>query len=155
DGARGPGGALSADRRRALRLRHATAGRRHPAFLKALMPWLGVTGVVALAVTLVVLTLRPTDVPAYAPTPPAPRAVGSSLVGPVLYTVDATAPDAWRHFSFRLGSVVDTPADLAFRRYAIVAGPGAGILDLGERRLDEIRTAPADGYQANEGQADP
>jgi hypothetical protein len=123
--------------------------------LKSLMPWLGAAGVVALAVTLVALTLRPADVPTYPPTPPAPHDVGSVLVGPVLYTVDATAPDAWRHFSFRLGSVVETPADLAFRRYAIVAGPGAGILDLGERHLDEVRTVPADGYQANEGQADP
>lgn len=123
--------------------------------MKPLTPWLGAAGVVALAVTLVALTLRPNDVPAYAPTPPAPHDVGSGLVGPRLYTVDATAPDAWRHFSFRLGSVVETPADLAFRRYAIVAGPGAGILDLGERRLDEVRDVPADGYQANEGQADP
>ena len=119
------------------------------------MPWLGAAGVLTLAVTLVALTLRPTDVPTYPPTPPVPHDVGSDLVGPVLYTVDATAPDAWRHFSFRLGSVVETPADLAFRRYAVVAGPGAGILDLGERRLDEVRTVPADGYQTNEGQADP
>jgi hypothetical protein len=77
----------------------------------------------------------------------------------VLYTVDATAPDAWRHFSLRLGSVVETGGsphwDLGFRRYAIVAGPGAGILDLGERRFDEVRTVPAAGYQANEGAAEP
>jgi hypothetical protein len=119
------------------------------------MPWLGAAGVVALAVTLVALTLRPTDVPTYAPTPPDPREAAAGLVGPILYTVDATAPDVWRHFSFRLGSVVEMPADLGFRRYAIVAGPGAGILDLGERRLDEVRAVPAEGYQANEGHADP
>lgn len=123
--------------------------------MRPLAPWLGAAGVVALGVTLVALTLRPTDVPTYAPTPPAPREAGPGLVGPVLYTVDATAPDVWQHFSFRLGSVVPAPADLAFRRYAIVAGPGAGILDLGERDFDAVRSVPADGYQANEGQADP
>jgi HmuY protein len=123
--------------------------------LKRLTPWLAAAGVVALAVILVALTLRPTEVPTYTPTPPDARDAGPGLVGPVLYTVDATAPDAWRHFSFRLGSVVERPADLAFRRYAIVAGPGAGILDLGEQGFDAVRTAPADGYQANEGRADP
>src|SRR4030095_1755548 len=114
-GARRAGRALSADRRRALRLRHAAAGRRLAAFLKPLMPWLGAAGVVALAVTLVALTLRPTDVPTYAPTPPDPREAAAGLVGPILYTVDATAPDVWRHFSFRLGSVVEAPAGLGFR----------------------------------------
>lgn len=119
----------------------------------------GVTMVVAVAVTLVGLTLRPRAVPTYAPTTPAPQAVPRALVGPVVYTVDATQPDAWRHFSFALGSVVETGGaphwDLAFRRYAIIAGPGAGILDLGERRFDEVRTVPAEGYRANEGAADP
>jgi len=122
-------------------------------------PIVAVTAVAAVAVTLVALTLRPADVPTYPPTPPAPREVGRAPVGPVLYTVDATAPDAWRHFSFRLGSVVETAGsphwDLGFRRYAIIAGPGAGILDLGERRFDEVRTVPATGYQPNEGAADP
>ncbi|MGH7419634.1 MAG: HmuY family protein, partial [Candidatus Rokuibacteriota bacterium] len=97
-------------------------------------------------------------VPTYAPTSPAPRDLGRALVGPVLYTVDATAPEAWRRFSFRLGSVVEDGGhdwDMAFRRYAIIAGPGAGILDLGERRFDEVRTVPAEGYQANEGAAEP
>jgi hypothetical protein len=53
--------------------------------------------------------------------------------------------------------VIDGPEswDLAFRRYAIVAGPGAGILDLGEIRFDDVRTVPASGYLANEGRADP
>ena len=124
-----------------------------------LAPILGVTMVAAVAVTLVALTLRPRQVSTYAPTPPAPREAPRALVGPVLYTVDATAPEAWRHFSFRLGSVVETGGaphwDLAFRRYAIIAGPGAGILDLGKRRFDEVRAVPPAGYQANEGAADP
>jgi hypothetical protein len=121
-------------------------------------PVLGVAAVVAIGVTLVALTLRPQPpVPTYAPTPPAPRDVGRALVGPVLYTVDATAPDGWRRFSFRLGSVVDDGGhdwDLAFRRYAIITGPG-GVLDLGEARFDEVRTVPASGYQLNEGHAEP
>jgi hypothetical protein len=124
-----------------------------------LAPVLGVAVMAAIAVTLVVLTLRPAAVETYAPTPPAPAEVGRALVGPVLYTVDARASDAWTYFSFRLGSVVDTGGgphwDLGFRRYAIIAGPGAGILDLGERRFDEVRTVPADGYQPNEGAAEP
>jgi hypothetical protein len=120
---------------------------------------LGATLVVAVAVVLVALTLRPRDVPTYAPTTPAPREAPRGLVGPVVYTVDATQPDAWRRFSFAQGSVVDTGGgphwDLGFRRYAIIAGPGGGILDLGERRFDEVRTVPAEGYQPNEGAADP
>ena len=121
------------------------------------MPWLAAAGVVTLAVTLVALTLRPAAVPTYLPTPPAPREAGRALVGPVLYTVDATVADAWRHFSFQLGSVIEAPVswDLAFRRYAIVAGAGGGILDLGEVRFDDVRSVPAAGYQANEGNADP
>jgi hypothetical protein len=120
---------------------------------------LGATMVVAVTVALVGLTLRPRQVPTYSPTAPAPQEAPRRLVGPIVYTVDATQPDAWRHFSFRQGSVIDTGGtphwDLGFRRYAIIAGPGAGILDLGERTFDEVRTVPAEGYQPNEGAADP
>jgi heme-binding HmuY-like protein len=125
--------------------------------MKQLLPGLAAAGVIVLAVTLVALTLRPTAVPTYSPTPAAPREVGRGLAGPTLYTIDATAAEAWRHFAFHLGSVIDGPEswDLAFRRYAIVAGPGAGILDLGEIRFDDVRTVPATGYLANEGRADP
>lgn len=112
-------------------------------------PLLAVVVIVALTVTLVALTLRTPSVPSYAPTAPAPRDVGSALVGPVLYTVDATAADAWRHFSFREGSVVEGGGwDLAFRRYAIIAGQG-GIVDLGAVAFDDVRTVPATGYQAD------
>jgi len=69
--------------------------------------------------------------------------------------VDATAPDAWQAFSFRRGSVIVGQGDLAFRRYSIVAGLGAGIRDLGETRFDDVRAVPADGYLANEGRAEP
>jgi HmuY protein len=124
--------------------------------LRRLGPGLAAAVVVAVAVTLVALTLQaPEAPPTFTPTVPAPKEAGGALVGPVLYTVDARAADGWRHFSFRLGSVVEVPADLAFRRYAIVAGTGGGIADLGEVRFDQVSTVPATGYQANEGQADP
>ncbi len=122
--------------------------------MKRLAPALAAGAVVV--VTLVALTLRQPEVPAYAPSPATPRDAGAALVGPIVYTVDATAPDAWRAFSFRLGAVLDTGVgDLAFRRYSIIAGPGAGIRDLGEVPFDGVRAVPAHGYLANEGAADP
>ena len=118
-------------------------------------PALGAAAVVAVAVGLVALTLQPRDVPTYPPTPAVPRDAGRALVGPVLYTVDAMQADTWRRFSFRLGAAVDGGGDLAFKRYAIVAGPGAGLLDLGEARFDDVKTVPAGGYRGNEGAAEP
>ena len=118
-------------------------------------PILAATIVTAVAVVLVALTLRPPDVPTYPVTRAAPRDAGRALVGPVLVTLDATSAEAWRNFSFRLGAVVDGPGDLAFKRYAIVAAPGAGIRDLGETSFDQVRAVPADGYVANEGAAEP
>ena len=130
-----------------------------------LVPLVAVAGIIAGAAVLVGLTLRQPMVPTYAPTPLAPHDAGASRVGPVLYTVDATAPDLWRPFSFKLGSVLDDTAaattggvargDLVFRRYSIVAGLGAGIRDLGETRFDDVQNVPTDGYVGNEGQADP
>ncbi len=124
--------------------------------MKWLVPALAIAAIVVATVTFVALTLRQPGVPTYAPTPPTPREAGAALVGPILYTVDATAPEAWQAFSFRLGSVIDAgQGDLAFRRYSIVAGLGAGIRDLGETRFDDVRAVPADGYLANEGRAEP
>ena len=114
--------------------------------------------VVGLAAVLVMLTLRQPDVPVYTPTPAAPHESGRRLVGPVLYTVDASQAEAWRYFSFRLGSVVDDEGkgwDLAFRRYAIITGQGGGVLDLGERRFDDVRSVPTEGYVATEHAGDP
>ena len=125
-----------------------------------LSPAVAAASVLVVAATLVSLTLRPAPpVPTYAPTAPAPREAPRALVGPVLSTVDATAPDVWRHLSIRLGSVVDARGpqgwDLAFRRYAIIAGAGSGILDLGEIPFDEVRTVPVTGYRANDSGGDP
>jgi hypothetical protein len=64
---------------------------------------LAVGAVLGLAGVLVALTLKTPSVPTYAPTTVAARDVGARLVGPILYTVDASAPDIWRYFSFRLG----------------------------------------------------
>jgi hypothetical protein len=114
--------------------------------------------VVAVAALLVALTLRQPDVPGYPPTAVTPSDIGRRLVGPVLYTIDATEAEAWRYFSFRLGSLVTDESkgwDLAFRRYAIITSQGGGALDLGERRFDEVRSVPADGYIATERAGEP
>ena len=109
-----------------------------------------VAAMVIVVAGLVALSLRQPSVPMYAPTPPAPREVGRALVGPVLYTVDATSSERWRHFSFRLGSVIDTagPADwdLAFRRYQIMVN--SGVVDLGDVAFASVTSAPDSGYQA-------
>jgi hypothetical protein len=119
-------------------------------------PILAATLVSAIAVTLVALTLRrPDDVPTWAPSTAVPAETGRALVGPARYTLDAREADAWRQFSFRLGSAVESGGDLAFKRYAIVAGVGAGVLDLGEVRFEDVISVPADGYQPNEGAAEP
>jgi heme-binding HmuY-like protein len=120
---------------------------------------LAVGAVLGIAAVLVALTLQAPAVPTYSPTTPQARAAGPGLVGPILYTVDASAPDVWRYFSFRVGSLVETPGprgwDLAFRRYSIIAGDGVGIRDLGESRLEDVRTVPATGYVTNDGRGEP
>jgi hypothetical protein len=128
-------------------------------------PLAGVAVVVLVAVTLVTLSLRQPDVPTYAPTRPEPRDAGRALVGPVVYTVDATSPDDWAYFSFRLGAVVPEPGprewDLAFRRFRILANGGrgfggeGGIVDLGPVAFDAVVAVPEAGYVPNEGRPDP
>jgi hypothetical protein len=118
-------------------------------------PIIATTLVSAVAIVLVALTLRPPDVATYPLTARATPPAGGTLVGPVLYTLDATGAEAWRNFSFKAGAVVDGVGDLAFKRYAIVAGPGAGIRDLGEIAFDQVRAVPPDGYVTNEGAAEP
>jgi len=121
-----------------------------------------VAAVALAAVAFVALTLRQANVATFAPTPPAPREAGRALVGPLVYTVDATDPERWRHFSFRLGAVVDGPEwDLAFRRYQVIANGGpsyqgkGGIVDLGEVGFDQVHTLPTTGYQVTEARPDP
>jgi hypothetical protein len=124
-----------------------------------------IAAMVAAATTLVVLSVRRPPVPMYAPTPPSPRDAGRALVGPRLYTVDATRPQEWRYFSFRFGSVLaeagPTDWDLAFRRYQVIANGGprfagrGGVVDLGRVAFPDVASVPASGYQATEGDVDP
>ena len=126
---------------------------------------LAVVAVVIVGATLVTLSLRAPSVPMYAPTPPSPRDAGATRVGPVVVTIDATAQDQWRYFSFRLGSIVENPGsrewDLAFRRYQIISNGGrefvgqAGIVDVGAVRFADVTAAPETGYVLTEGTADP
>ncbi len=126
---------------------------------------LAVAAIVIVAATLVGLSLRQPTVPTYTPTSPSPRDAGRALVGPVLYTVDASSPEHWRYFSFRLGSVMDNAGamdwDLAFRRYQVIANGGAqfsgrgGIVDLGEVAFGDVTSVPDAGYQGTEGGMDP
>jgi len=122
--------------------------------------------IVAAGAGFVAFTLRQPKVATFAPTAPAPRDAGRALVGPVVYTVDATDPEQWRYFSFRLGAVVDEPRDsaawdLAFRRYQVIVNGGAGypgqggIVDLGDVGFGGVQTAPTSGYQLTETQPDP
>ena len=128
-------------------------------------PIAAAAAVVVVGVVLVALTLQRPALPTYAPTTPAPREAGSTLVGPVVYTVDATSQEQWRYFSFRLGSVVENPGaldwDLAFRRYQIIANGGGqfvgkgGVADLGAVPFERVGAVPEEGYQATEGAASP
>ncbi len=112
---------------------------------------------VALAVLLVAASLRRPEPPSYPPTVAEPRAVGDSLIGPVTYTIDASAPEDWRFFDFSRGSLVQDPApldwDLAFRRFNIATNGGdgfagqGGALDLGEVAFDSVARVPPEGYQ--------
>jgi hypothetical protein len=127
-------------------------------------PILGVAALIAVSAVLVALTLRQPSVPMYAPSPPVAADAGRALVGPRVYTVDATDPEIWRYFSFRLGTVIEAAGgdwDLAFRRYQILANGGpqypgrGGIADLGTVAFDEVHAVPNTGYQPNERTPDP
>lgn len=119
---------------------------------------------VAAAVAMVVFSLQRPPVQEYLPTTAQPVAVGDSLMGPEVYTVDASSSSEWIFFDFSRGSVVDDPAptewDLAFQRFYIVANGGegfpgrGGLRDLGPVPFDSVKVVPADGYVASEAGTD-
>ncbi len=123
-----------------------------------ILPGLLVGAMALVAAALVVGSLRRPEPPAWAPTSPAPAEAGDSLVGPRVYTVDATDPDRWRFFDFSRGSVVDRPGprewDLAFRRNEIVVNGGdlaggAGARPLERGDFDSVGIVPSDGYRGS------
>lgn len=126
---------------------------------------IAIAAMVLVTATLVVLSVRKPPVATYAPTSAAPRDAGRALVGPVLYTVDASSPDQWRYFSFRFGGVLENAGpkdwDLAFRRYQIIANGGprfagaGGVVDLGVVVFDDVKLVPEAGYQVTEGDMEP
>ena len=68
------------------------------------------------------------------------RPAGDTLVGSALYTLDASSTDEWQRFAFARGATVSAGSqwDLAFRRFHVVAGAGAGIQDLGAVPFDSV-----------------
>lgn len=110
------------------------------------------------AVALVLTSLRRPEVATFVPTTADPEEIGARLVGPVTYTVDASA-ERWLFFDFSSGSTVESPGprdwDLAFRRFNVIAngGPGfageGGAIDLGEVDFESVGELPADGYLEN------
>jgi len=103
-----------------------------------------------LIVSLVIGSLTTPEFPPYAPTVPQPAVVGDSLVGPAVYTLDASSTDRWCRFDFRRSAAVDSGGwDIAFRRFHLITAPGGGIVDLGPVAFDSVRELPAGGYLAN------
>jgi len=76
---------------------------------------------------------------------------GDSLVGPAIYTLDASSTQDWRALDVaRRATVPPTEKwDLAFRRFHVVAGPGAAIQDLGAVPFDSVGLVPEQGYLPN------
>src|SRR5207247_11227894 len=85
----------------------------------------------------------------------APVAVGGSagdaLVGPAIYTLDASSTSDWRAFAFARRSTM-SPAgawDLAFRRFHVIAAPGAGLQAPGAAPFESVAVVPEHGYLGN------
>ncbi|MBM3222723.1 MAG: hypothetical protein FJZ47_02815 [Candidatus Tectomicrobia bacterium] len=99
-------------------------------------------------------TVDPTEV-TYEPTPPRLQEVGTRLVGPVIYTVDARSYDVWMYFDFARGAVVPVqnprqePWDLMLQRHVIKTNGGqtnpagqGGILSMKDRDFAAVRQVP-------------
>jgi len=115
---------------------------------------LGASFVLLMAAILIGALAKP-EFPPYALSLARPAPVGDSLVGPATYTLDASDGDRWQTFDFaRNALVADGPWDVAFRRFRLIAGPGAGVADLGAVPFDSVRELPDTGYRANLAAAD-
>jgi hypothetical protein len=118
---------------------------------------------VALIVGVVASSLVRPEVETFVPSAVAPEEVGARSVGPLVYTVDATAHDRWVYFDFSRGSVVDIGSrrsldwDIAFQRHRMISNGGAtnslglaAVLDLGPVNIDSVLVLPASGYVTDE-----
>src|SRR5437667_9196464 len=86
-----------------------------------------------LITSLLIGSLTKPEYPPFALTAASPAAVGDSLVGPVTYTLDASATARWRRFDCGRNAAVEVgPWDVAFRRFHVIAAAGGGIVDLGQ-----------------------
>lgn len=111
-----------------------------------------------LMASLVIGSLTKPEFPPYSLTVPFPVTVGDSLIGPAVYTLDASATDRWRYFDFSRNAAVDPAGaggtgdgwDIAFRRFHLVTGEGGGIADLGPVPFDSVNELPATGYRGND-----
>lgn len=118
--------------------------------------WVVVGVFVLLLASFVVGSLSRPAVPTGTVTPPHPAALGDTLVGPVVFTIDATAPARWSFFDFSRNSAVTDPGpldwDLAMKRFEIIVNGGpafagrGGIADLGVVPFDSVAGLPDTGY---------
>jgi hypothetical protein len=110
--------------------------------------------------------LRP-QVETFAPSSEAPVEVGDQMIGPQVYTVDATSHDRWTFFDFSRGSIVSVESrrsldwDIAFQRHRVITNGGAtnpfgqaGAIDLGPVMLESALQLPDSGYAMNEQRGD-
>lgn len=123
----------------------AAGGARPP-----ILVWVLAAAFVLLVAAILIGALVKPDFPPYALSVARPAPVGDSLVGPATYTLDASDGDRWQTFDFaRNAVVVEGKWDVAFRRFRVIAGPGAAIADLGVTPFDLVRELPDSGYRAN------
>jgi hypothetical protein len=112
--------------------------------------WVLAAAFILLIAAILIGALAKPEFPPYALSVPRPAPVGDSLVGPATYTLDASDGDRWQTFDFARNAVVAAGKwDLAFRRFRVIAGPGAGIADLGAVPFDSVRELPDSGYRGN------
>ena len=129
-----------------------------------ILPGVLLATVAILAATFVVGTLRRPELRSFVPGGAPPHEVGDSLVGPRLYTVDATDEGRWRWFDFSRGAVVESPGprdwDLAFRRHDVLVNGGEGFdgeggaIALEGVAFDSLAEVPDSGYLPSEARRD-